>query len=318
MWSARSNFRRGVFLAAVCCSLGLSSAHATSSNIQSQICRPFAQPTISAPATGTTAEDIAIHITGTAEPGITVVILRNGNGIGASTAASDGTFGLEAPLAGGSNSFVARTTNACNTVHDSAAVTVVRAMPGEPQPTEPPTPQEPIVGLPDIPQNPSQTPSRPAAGDQPLITPEAPATGLQAPTITKPRTNQTVSTKRLWISGSAPVGSAVVIVLNDTAIAHVTTSEEGTFAALVGLQEGHNDIQAYATQDGLTSATDQLIITYTPSDKATPGTQQEKPKNTIGPAVAVAAGGLTLTGISLYGGFAAFHWAAPRIRKIFK
>ncbi|HEU4913833.1 MAG TPA: hypothetical protein VFT16_00295 [Candidatus Saccharimonadales bacterium] len=302
MWYAKNKRTR---LVAIAVGIGLLFAPgpvlAASGTIQSQICEPFGETQITAPANDSQTTESTVHITGTAEPGITVSILRNGSGVGATTASSDGTFGIEVPIVGGNNGLVARGTNSCGTNHDSAAILVFRIVPkDEPAPATQASPE--VTGLPAETPDIIPQPSGQAGEGQGFV--------IATPVITKPTPGTKTGSRRLWIKGSADPGSVVSIIVNGAVTAQVIVSEKGTFAALATLKEGANTIKVIASLSGQSAASEEISVIYSPNNPPQP---QAEPKSTTIPPILIIASGAVLLGVSLYGTAAALHWLRLRL-----
>ncbi len=82
---------------------------------------PPPPPTIVSPLDGSLFSDPQVTVSGTAEPGVDVQVVRNGIVLGTVTAGGDGTFTLEnAQLSEGSNTLVARATDAVGSTSSPA------------------------------------------------------------------------------------------------------------------------------------------------------------------------------------------------------
>jgi hypothetical protein len=242
--------------------------NAADSTINSKICTELDAPTITEPAADLETNDDAILVSGLAEAAQVVTVTRNNTGAGAVVAGPDGSFEVLVPLAYGQNAIRAQVSNDCDTVRASAAVTVTRLgepeqpeQPGEdpePQP-EQPTTQTPIPGLdPVTGQRPSQNQGG-QSGQQPDSGHAAP---LTRPRITYPTGGLQFSEGQIRVTGTADVGSVVIIIVNGDVVAQVNVSDSGNWAVTIGLQAGTNTIQAQASRDGQTASSEQVSVEY--------------------------------------------------------
>jgi hypothetical protein len=240
-------------------------AFAASTTIQTNICSDFIAPVINEPVTGST-DDSSIQVAGTGEPNMTVAIRDNGLTVGTSLIAGDGTFSLQVPLVVGDNVLIARTADNCKT-KDSSSVTIHRNAP--PEPPAPPKPNTPSSSVPqsNSPLPPVvETPSEGALPQPSLGQPlppkiPKPTPGYLRPVITEPRNNHIGNAKKIWVGGKAAPFSTVAIYVNYIVVAIVTADENGSFGAMVELQQGENSLQVRANL-GKSAAFSDSITTY--------------------------------------------------------
>lgn len=272
---------------------------AEQSAIQSQICEPFETPVITAPPDNTQTNDSSTHVAGTAEPGLVVTIVRNGSGAGAGTAAPDGSYQIEVPLTGGNNTLIARTTNDCDTIHDSATTTIFRILRVVP---EDPTAGVEITGLEPPGSASPAAPATPGTGEAQVP--------LQAPRLTRPTPGLRTPNERLWVNGTAQPGGIIAILVNSIVVAQVITSEDGTFGAMVTLWQGKNTVQAVLSQGGQSASSPEVTVEYLPGTKDTPKSEPED-----GPNLLLFVVGTILLGVLLYAAIILERWVAVHRRK---
>jgi len=306
----------------------LAPSFVSAETIQSKICTPFSGPTITAPADNTTTNDSAISVAGSGEAGLVVSVYDNGSGVGATTVASDGSYAIQVPLSVGGNQLTARITNDCNTIKESQDINVVRTVVGGGT-------NAPDTGAGGQGDTPSDTGSTSSTPKTPVITDlntTVPSTSqamspqvnvpltteqikAQQQIITQPKANETVSSDRLLVAGTATPFSVVDIYINEHIVARVIAAANGSYRAIVDLQSGSNSIHVQATDSDGAVTTRTISIKLDKS--VAPGTSVAKPSST-GQTVlvivvgAVAAGGITLAGILSWH----THTLHMRMRKI--
>ena len=246
-------------LFAVVGTVSLASGTMAMTDIEARVCNDFQSPIILQPSGTTETDDASVHISGTAEPGMTVTIIRNNVSVGATLAAIDGTFGVNIPLLGGDNVLSAVSENACNTVKRSSNVIVHRIVDdGEPE-TPAPDENEPFV--------PDEIPERTQLqlGDLlPLdssIIRVPDSSGYQKPVIIQPKTGEQINGVSVWVSGRAQPRSVLTLYLNGKSIAYVVVSEKGTFGILAALQPGGNTLQVQSEIDGRIATSNVVNVT---------------------------------------------------------
>ena len=270
MWFANKRKIAGACVLGATTILAVTSLAAASAGtvIQSQICPPFGAPVLTMPASDYETEDNSAALAGTADAGMVVEITDNNTGVGATTAASDGSFNLTVPLSGGANDLRASVTNSCDTTKSSTSVTVTRIIPAPPPvpiPTSPnpatspsaPTPPTVVGGLVPVPI----APTLPVPA--PLTPPTSP---LPAPTILEPKAGQRTSKPYTEVQGTAQAGVAVQVLVNGRVVAQVIAGSDGTFNTQVPLRVGTNTIQAQIVTGNNTIISSGIVtITYIPS-----------------------------------------------------
>jgi hypothetical protein len=226
------------------------------STIQSAICGQFVAPVITLPPPDSQTNDTSVVVQGSGEPLMTVSILRNGQSVGVTLAASDGSYALEVPLVVGANSLVAREVDPCGTVKESVPVGIERLSTEVPQEEAPDTASAPIA-----------TPTFPGLDqtDRPLerpivVTPPTP--GYQRPTIVYPLARTTTHSNRIWIKGDAQAGSVVIVYVNGISVARTIASDDGSYGVLVTLIEGENSLQVKSRLGSASAASDPVFVTY--------------------------------------------------------
>lgn len=232
-------------------------------DIEARVCSDFQGPVILQPTGTTQTDDASVHISGTAEPGMTVTIIRNNVGVGGTLVASDGTYGMNIPLLGGDNVFSAVSENDCDTVKRSSNVIVHRIVdtgtPGTPAPDE----DEPFVSD-EIPEPIRLQLDTLLPLDSSIIqTPDS--SGYQKPVIILPKTGERITSENVWVSGRAEPRSIVTLYLNGKSIAYVIVSEKGTFGILAALQSGGNTLQVRSEIDGWGATSNSVTVTMVES-----------------------------------------------------
>lgn len=272
MWPKRSKLLIAIF--ALVGVLQVPSASLAVSTIQSSICGQFTAPAITSPPPGSQTNDTSIIVQGTGEPLMTVVILRDGQSVGTTLIAPDGSYALEVPLLVGANSLLAHEADPCGTVKDSAPIVVERHS------TETPPEDEPNVSVPVA------SPTFPGLDqtDRPLqrpimITPPTP--GYQKPTITYPTNRSTTHSSRVWVKGTAQAGSVVIVYVNGVSVARTVTSDEGNYGVMVTLQEGENDLQVKSRLGDASAVSDAMLVTYVKQETASPSSVETTTAPTI-------------------------------------
>ncbi|HSD56443.1 MAG TPA: hypothetical protein VLA92_04810 [Candidatus Saccharimonadales bacterium] len=310
MWSKNSK-RLGLIAGAL---LVVTPVKALANQVQSTICPPLAAPSITAPATTSETNQSSVHVVGIAPAGKVVTVYRNGLGSGATTATSNGTYAIETPIDSGNNQLMASTSNECNTMRQSSAVTVKRTTYATPDPDTTPTTAPPPAQTAPTPA-PSITTTRPVVIDLTPVTtassalptplPAAPQissepdnaiTEIQKEVITDPKPGETIKSERMWVKGKAKPLSVVAIYINLVIAAQVVADEAGSYGALVDLQPGSNSVHVKAiAQDG--SRTTRVIniqLVKKPTQQAKP-----TPQNNTGAYIiigSIAGGSLLIMG----------------------
>lgn len=204
--------------------------------------------------------EASIAVAGTGEPGMTVTIMNNNVNVGVTTAASDGSYAVEAPLVEGDNALVAYEVNSCDTIKSSSPVTVYRTVITQPQiQIDSSLSQQeavhvevvtPISRLLRLPANP--------------IVPVPDSPGYQKPVIISPAAEEKVAGSHIWIVGKvkAQVASTVTIYVNDIAVARATALEDGVYRASVNLQPGRNTLQVRAELNGQVATSELIGVTF--------------------------------------------------------
>lgn len=269
MWYANKRKAAGACVIGVITILVVTSLAAASSGttIESQICPPFSAPVITMPTSDYQTEDNSAALAGTADAGVVVEITDNGGGVGATTAASDGSFNLTVPLGGGANGLQANVTNSCGTTKSSASVTITRIIP-----TPPPVPI-PMSPNPTTAQSPPAPPTVvgslmpvPVAPALPVPAPLTPPTlPLTPPTILEPKAGQRTSKPYTEVQGTAQAGVAVQVLVNGRVVAQVIAGADGTFNIQVPLHAGTNTIQVQIVTSNNNIISSKIVtITYVP------------------------------------------------------
>ncbi len=255
-----------MLVAATGIAVAFASAAYADTSVQSKICTTFAGPTLTAPADNTQTQESSIHVVGTGEPGMAVTILEGSTGIGVAVATSDGSYALEIPLHTGSNSLKSRETNSCGTIKESSPVQVIRSLVAQP-----PGPPSPILQSPPIVDTLAPTAPAPASASSTDNT-EASLIDEIQPTIdlggglssgTTQTLQTTTSNSRYWVKGTARANSTVNVYVNGVIVATVIASEDGTYAALVQLKNGDNQVKVQSTYNGKTATSLTVTITFT-------------------------------------------------------
>ncbi|HEX6416459.1 MAG TPA: hypothetical protein VFZ62_02940, partial [Candidatus Saccharimonadales bacterium] len=226
-------------------------------DIEAKICTDFQAPVILQPAGNVETDDASVHVSGIAEPTMSVSIIRNNVNVGATTAAGDGTYGMNVPLLAGDNVFSAVTENDCNTVKRSTNVVVHRVVetpePGEPDEDEPFVPDE-IPG-------PIQLQLSTLSPLNSSMIQEPDSSGYQKPIIILPKTGEKIASGSVWVSGRAQPRSIVTLYLNGKSVAYVIVSEKGTFGILAALQPGTNTLQVRSQIEGWAATSNTVTVT---------------------------------------------------------
>jgi len=249
--------RIAAFLFAVVGTVCLPSAAFAMTDIEAKICVDFQAPVILQPSGDTETNDASVHVSGTAEPGMNVTIIRNNSSVGATTATVDGSYGMNIPLLAGDNIFTATTENECNTVKRSSNVMVHRIV-ESPQPGTP-GPDEPFVPLQLPPSVQLQLEALSPLNSAIIQTPDS--SGYQKPIIMLPKTGDKIAGNSVWVSGRAEPRSILTLYLNGKSIAYVVVSERGTFGILAALQPGGNTLQVRSEIEGWRSTSNVVTVT---------------------------------------------------------
>jgi hypothetical protein len=279
------------------------------SNIETKICRQFAEPTIIAPTPGTETKDASVTVTGVGEPGMAVSILRNGVIAGTTTAVIDGSYGIEIGLNVGDNVLMAREVNDCGTVEDSVSVAVHRTVVESSQtPTSSGKESSEISG----PSLDSETEEiHPAVPAMHLpITSLVDTQGFVKPTIALPASGAAFNTTQVWVGGQAQPGSVVTVYLNDRSAAQGIATEKGVYGALLSLSPGKNTIQVRSILGDEMATSESIEVTFEQDETLT--ITATAPPSTLGTVAAqvtlVAAASVTVTGVAT--------WSVPELRHL--
>lgn len=282
MWRARRNNRIGLAVVgglATVLLLPPLSARAVSSTIQADICsNNFIAPVITSPADGTQTEEVAVIVSGTGEPSMTVSIRDNSTPVAATLVAGDGTFSVQVPLAVGDNALVAREQDDCENIRDSLTVNVERLQ--KPAPPDTGGGTTPVPSLPQTPGVPGngkrqaggagELPASGPVSDSPLNRTTIPdnregsARDSRHPIITSVSPGQVFNSQTVWLGGKAAPGSVVVIYLNGKEVARVRAAIDGTFGARITLQKGTNTVQVSSELNGASAWSDEMQVQYKP------------------------------------------------------
>jgi len=241
-------------------------------NIQTEICTQFVGPTITAPPSGTQTDASSIIVKGMGETGMTLTITRNDANVGATIVAPDGSYALNVPLMNGDNVLVSQEVNGCNTLKESAAVTVYRTIVQQSS-----TPEENSSAAQTNAQSATTLRSGgPSLGNPVTSLPNTP--GYQRPTITHPTQGEMFYVSHLWVTGKAQPGSIVTIYVSNVSVARTIASEDGTYGATVGLRPGANTVQVRARLGDRVATSDLIDVTYVQQTKETPTSDLVMPK----------------------------------------
>jgi hypothetical protein len=292
-------------------------------NVQTKICNPFNAPSITAPASGSSTSNSSIHLVGYSSPGTVVNVLKNGSGSGATTAATDGTYGISVPLDTGSNSLVASVTNDCNTIKKSAtfqALRVAVATPVTATPTETTTTQATPTIKPTAKPEVTTLTTTPAPIETAASTAAAIETAKQEQAqkeiIAEPRAGDVLSNERTWISGKTTATTKVDIYVNRTVAASVVSADDGIYGAMVNIRSGQNTIQVQATAADGTVITvrtiDVQLVKKEIDDKSE--TNKDKMKDVHDIAGWIAIGAIGIGGVCVMS-FIAWHTHQLRMRR---
>jgi hypothetical protein len=215
--------------------------------IQANVCPKPATPVIVLPVDGSTTGSASQLVEGTAGHNVAVAILDNDQLVASVTSDGSGDFAGTIQLVGGSNRIVARVTNDCSQIADSAPSVVTYT------PTVPPYP--PITPPPIV--VPITSTSTPITIVPAVIAPTAAlsGTGLKltvtayagTDTTTTIPVGQSVTLDSIFVTGSTGVPANVVVVLNGKVIADLVSDRAGHFGLIVPLAIGENKIQFIAT-----------------------------------------------------------------------
>lgn len=263
----------------------------STTSIQAIICRPFVEPTITLPASGTTTTDDSVVVRGTGDAGMTATISRSTVEVGAATIMHDGTYMVDVPLAEGDNQLMAREVDACGTTQDSTVVHIRRDTNGPGAGSG-----NTSLGTGIDQSEPLPPVQLPAVGGPIVPTPDTP--GFGKPTILHPTANEVVHSSRLWVSGTAPPGSVVTISVNGTDVAEVVASDTGEYGAMVNIDVGSDTVQARATQGQQAATSDPVTVTFArPEDAAASSAARrgEPSRPSLWMAVLTAIAGVVLT-----------------------
>lgn len=254
--------------------------------VQTTICEPLDETTITAPATTSETTDSSVQVIGRSTPGKIVTVYRNGLGSGATTTTSGGTYALSTPLDTGTNNIVAVTVNECSTTKQSLAISVIRtAIPTPVSQLPPPAEEEPVIPAP----KPVITSLAPVtstgiateASTQPLTQEQLDAdtdnavTEIQKDVITKPRADEVIKNDHMWVKGKTQPNSVVAVYINKEIAAQVLSDSTGLYGVLVNLMPGTNTVHVKATAQDGTVTTRVINVKLVSSTSPTQKTQQQ-------------------------------------------
>jgi len=296
-------------------------AVAASTVVQSKICAPFATPTLTAPASGYQTSGSSVHVTGYAEPYMTVSLRRGSSTAGTVQTAANGTYAAEVPLNTGTNSLKTEATDTCSTTKMSMTISVVRLTQSTPQPTLPNTPAASTTTQTVQPAATSQPTSKtaskaegnlPNSSTTPVKVTDNPPTKLedmpssvtklgegltksQKELVTTP--NEKVTTERTWVRGIAEPKTSIAIYVNRIIAARVMSDDAGSYGALVQLKQGNNEVHVLAnTSDGQTVLRLVNINLVSSTAPAKPATKPQHSDLVINIVIgAIALGGVCIT-----------------------
>jgi hypothetical protein len=204
---------------------------------------------------------------------MTVAIIDNNVGVGATTVGAAGTYKIQIPLASGQNTVYAQITNGCGAISTSASIDIIcTAVAPVVNPTQM-TSSNPILFT--LPSVASLTPvsvscldtTPPAITTTPVTPPEqlcnATPSGPNDPTIVYPTDNVGLPVDEVWVSGIGDPGTVVLIFLNNEIAAQLIVSAQGTFGTMLHIDPGMNTIWAQTTKNGRTVVSKSIKVNYT-------------------------------------------------------
>lgn len=222
------------------------------------------KPLITSPSSYSTATDTTVQIVGSASQDSAVSILNNTQIAGTVTPAVDKSFGFQATLLSGSNSFTVVSTNPCGT-KTSRAVTVTLSQVVSPNIDTPTLSDsvDPSVGGRPVSGSSTAvvTPVLPAVDPHPQDTQLLTATNPLSIELTGLKDEQTVSSASIYVAGTTSEPTAVVVKVNGILSASIDQTASGTsFGFSIPLNEGRN-VVAVIANNGVHTIEQRIVVT---------------------------------------------------------